>query len=281
MSTYNQLLHEYRKDLKEKDIPAETLKVFLFELCSEYDTDLYMEMDEEARPDIEKRYREGVKRILNNEPLNYILGYSWFFGYRMKVNGDVLIPRPETEELLGHILSCVDEDYPEGKVSLADVGTGSGALAVALKKEEDRLEVYASDISEKALEVAKENALDNGADVTFLQGDMLEPFIERELKLDILVSNPPYIPEEEEIEASVKDFEPHVALFGGKDGLYFYRRIFEKAHLLMKEKGRLFFEIGYDQAERLKALAGTYYPDAKIEVFKDINRKDRMLKISL
>ena len=102
---------------------------------------------------------------------------------------------------------------------------------------------------------------------------MLDPIIEKGIKLDILVSNPPYIKEDEVLEASVKDYEPHVALFGGKDGLKFYRIIFENAHKVMKDKGYLFFEIGYDQKENLTSLAKEYFKDAKIEVFKDINRK--------
>lgn len=108
---------------------------------------------------------------------------------------------------------------------MCDVGTGSGAIAISLALEEPKLKVYATDISDLALTVAKENANNLKADVEFLVGDMLQPLIEKNLKVDIFVSNPPYIPQEQEIEAVVKDNEPHVALFGGNDGLYFYRKI--------------------------------------------------------
>ena len=277
MSTYNDLLNEYKKVFNDK----ETLRAFLFELCNEYDINLYMEKDNEADKRVIERFVDGVNKLKENEPLNYVLGYSYFYGYKMIVNQNVLIPRFETEELIGLVLSKYDEYYKWQKVTLADVGTGSGAIAIALKKEEANFNVYASDISLKALEVAKKNAQNNDADITFMQGSMLDPLVEDNIKLDILVSNPPYIKQDEVLEASVKDYEPHVALFGGDDGLKFYRMIFEKAHLVMKDKGLLFFEMGYDQKENLANLAKQYFKNADIEVYKDINKKDRMLFIKL
>lgn len=278
MKTYNDLLNEYKKVFNEK----ETLRAFLFELCNEYNINLYLEKDNVADERVEKRFIEGVHRLANNEPMNYILGYSYFYGYKLKVNKDVLIPRYETEELVGNILSYVDEYYKnDTHIVLADIGTGSGAIAIALKKEEDKLDVYASDISKEAIEVAKTNAKENNADIKFLIGSMLDPIIENNIKLDILVSNPPYIKEDEVLEKSVKDYEPNIALFGGDDGLKFYRIIFENASKVMKDKGFLFFEIGYDQKEHLSSLARQYFKDADISVLKDINKKDRMLVIKL
>ena len=277
MSSYNDLLNEYKKVFNDK----ETLRAFLFELCNEYGIDLYMEKDNEADARVKKRFIEGVGKLKENEPLNYVLGYSYFYGYKMIVNENVLIPRFETEELVGLVLSKYDEYFKVQKINLADVGTGSGAIAIALKKEEANLNVCASDISFDALKVARENAKNNDADITFYQGSMLEPLIENNIKLDILVSNPPYIKQDEVLDPSVKDYEPHVALFGGNDGLKFYRMIFEDAHKVLKEKSMLFFEIGYDQRENLTTLAHEYFKDAHIEVFKDINKKDRMLFINL
>ena len=278
MRTYNDLLIEYKKVFNEK----ETLRDFLFELCNEYNINLYLKKDNIADERVEKRFIEGVHRLANNEPMNYILGYSYFYGYKLKVNKDVLIPRYETEELVGNILSYVDEYYKnDTHIVLADIGTGSGAIAIALKKEEDKLDVYASDISKEAIEVAKTNAKENNVDIKFLIGSMLDPIIENNIKLDILVSNPPYIKEDEVLEKSVKDYEPNIALFGGDDGLKFYRIIFENASKVMKDKGFLFFEIGYDQKEHLSSLARQYFKDADISVLKDINKKDRMLVIKL
>ena len=277
MSSYNDLLNEYKKVFNDK----ETLRAFLFELCNEYGIDLYMEKDNKADVRVQKRFINGVEKLKENEPLNYVLGYSYFYGYKMVVNENVLIPRFETEELVGLVLSKYDEYFKGQRVNLADVGTGSGAIAIALKKEESNLNVCASDISFDALNVAKQNAKNNDADITFYQGSMLEPLIENNIKLDILVSNPPYIKQDEVLDPSVKDYEPHVALFGGDDGLKFYRMIFENAHKVLKEKSMLFFEIGYDQRENLTALASEYFKNAHIEVFKDINKKDRMLFINL
>ena len=279
MSTYNQLIHKYKKQLDDKGLSLETAKAFLFELCNENNVDLYMNIDNEVLEVIDNRFNEGMARILNDEPMNYVLGYSYFYGYKLKVSNGCLIPRYETEELVGKILAYYDEYFKDEKVKVADIGTGSGAIAIALKKEEPKMDMVASDISLDALKIAKENAEINDADIEFLQGSMLEPLIEKGIKLDILVSNPPYIKADEVLENSVKDYEPHVALFGGDDGLKFYRMIFENANKVIKDKALLFFEIGYDQKENLTKLASSYFKDAQIEVFKDINNKDRMLMI--
>ena len=142
-----------------------------------------------------------------------------------------------------------------------------------------RLNVVATDISEEALVVARENAKSLEADVTFYQGDMLQPLIDRGIKVDIFVSNPPYIPAEQDIEAVVKDNEPHVALFGGKDGLYFYRKIFERATEVLKDRAILAFEMGFDQKEDMKKEVEHYFPNMPFEILQDMNGKDRMLFI--
>ena len=278
MKTYNDLINEYRGAFNDD---VNTLRAFLFELCNEKNINLYMEKDNEADKDIVDKFEKGVKRLLNDEPLNYVLGYSYFYGYKLKVGKDVLIPRFETEELVGKVLAYYDEYFPKQNVDVGDIGTGSGAIAIALKKEEPRMRVVASDVSSDALKVAKENAKLNEADIRFFEGSMLEPIIQEGIKLDILVSNPPYIKQNELLENSVKDYEPHVALFGGEDGLKFYRMIFIDAHKVLKDKALMFFEIGYDQKENLMKLAKEYFKNANIEVFKDINNKDRMLMIDL
>ena len=281
MSTYNQLIHEYRNKFYDKGLSPETVKAFIFELCNEFDINLYLDLDKEADERVADKFSKGIERLLNNEPLNYVLGYSYFYGYKFAVNKDVLIPRYETEELVGLILSKYDEFYRGKSINICDVGTGSGAIAIALKKEEDNLNVYASDISKEALEVAELNARNNDARICFMCGSMLEPYIEKGIKTDILVSNPPYIKTIENIESAVYDFEPHVALFGGDDGLKFYKEIFADASKVVDPHGMLFFEMGYDLKEPLTKLAEQYFPEASIEVYKDINNKDRMLMIRL
>lgn len=281
MKTYNQLIHEYKNKFFELGLSPEVVKAFLFELCNEEKVNLYMDIDSKVNDNILKKFNDGIVRLMNNEPMNYVLGYSYFYGYKMIVNNDVLIPRPETEELVGLVLSKYDEFYKGKTINLCDVGTGSGAIGIALKKEENNLNVFASDISLDALEVAKLNCKNNECDITYLFGSMLDPYIDNNLKFDILVSNPPYIKTVENVDPSVLDHEPHVALFGGEDGLKFYREIFENALKIVDPKGFMFFEMGYDQKENLTALAKTYFPNSNIEVFKDINRKDRMLMIHL
>ena len=280
MKTYNNLLHEHKKAFIEADVTTETIKVFLYELCFARDINLYLHLDDEADPEVAEVFEAGIQRLLNHEPLNYVLGYCWFYGYKLNVDDNVLIPRYETEELIGNTLALIDENFADyQEIKLADIGTGSGAIAIALAKEEPKLKVYASDISEGAIQVAKANAKLNGADIEFSVGNMLDPLIEKGIKLDVLISNPPYIPSEEDLEVSVKDFEPHVALFGGADGLKYYREIFENAHLLLNEHAMLGFEIGYDQRESLTKVAKEYFPEASVEVIKDINGKDRMMFI--
>ncbi len=281
MKTYRVALKEAKNNLIKHQKSEQLGLLYLLELCNLYANDLYMQYDEEMSEELYQTYQHGIERLINHEPLQHILGYETFCGYRFEVSDKVLIPRPETEELVANVLGEIDEMFNDTNLTLIDVGTGSGAIAISLKKEEPNLTVYASDISSDALEVAKRNAKNNDADVTFMQGDMLEPFIQAGIKVDVLVSNPPYIPSNEVLETTVVDFEPHVALFGGNDGLFFYRLIFERAHLLLKEKAILAFEMGWDQRETITALAKNYFTNADMEVLKDLNGNDRMFIIRL
>ena len=277
MASYRQVLREAKERLYAAGQGEQAAQLLMLELANLEAHNLYMEYDEEVPQDLLEAFEAGIRRMEQGEPLGHVLGFEWFYGYRFKVNPDVLIPRPETEELVANILAAYDECFDGQDVDVIDVGTGSVAIAIALRKEEAHLQVTASDISEQAVAVARKNAADNAADVTFLTGDMLEPFIEAGIRCDILVSNPPYIPVHEQMEHSVVDFEPHVALFGGEDGLKFYREIFANAHRVIKEKAILAFEMGYDQGERLRALAKEHFPDARVEIIKDLSGKNRML----
>lgn len=214
--------------------------------------------------------------VINKKPVQHILGYSYFFGYKMKVNEDVLIPRCETEELVGYVLSTYDDVFKGKKVDVVDVGTGSGAIAISLKKEEPNMNMYATDISDKALKVAIENAENNDADVTFYQGDMLTPLIERNLKFDILVSNPPYIPTNEYVEDIVIKNEPQVALFGGDTGMNFYDIILKNAKKVLKEPSIIAFEHSYNKKLEMHELIKKYFPNSSFETIKDLSGKDRI-----
>lgn len=238
-------------------------------------SELYMKMNQMIEETIVQQFNTLFHRYLDeNVPVQYLIGTSCFYGYDFKVNPSVLIPRRETEELVEQILYRYDRYFKGEKVEVCDIATGSGCIGITLSLEEKNMKVIATDISEEALEVARENNQLLGADVTFLQGDMLEPLVGR--KFDILVSNPPYIPEEEEVMSLVKDNEPNIALFGGQDGMKFYRIILSGAKALLKDKALLCFEHGYDKREEMMALATQYFPSCKVEVLKDLEGKDRM-----
>lgn len=278
MTTFSKSVRRYEKLCEENDVPAETVMAYLVELSQRERYDLYLHYEEEMPEELEKEFDAGMARILKQEPMEHVLGYSWFYGYKFIVNEDVLIPRPETEELCANILSRMDEYFKENQViETADIGTGSGDIAIVLKKEEPKVHMTATDISEDALVTARKNAENNDADIDFVAGDMVKPLIDKGLKLDVLVSNPPYIPREEKMEKSVVDFEPHVALFGGDDGLKFYREIFKDCKKVLKDKSFMAFEMGWDQRDRMSALVEEMLPDARYEILKDINGKDRML----
>ena len=274
------LIRQSEAMLDEKDKDCNVAKVLFYHLANMEPHQLYLMMDEEVDETLLKQFQEGMQRYMDGEPIQYIKGKETFFSRDFIVNEDVLIPRYETEELVENILYKIDdyfEDYES--IDLCDVGTGSGAIAITLALEEPKLKVVATDISEKALEVAKENAKELNADVTFYQGDMLQPLIEHQQKFDIFVSNPPYIPQDQDIESVVKDNEPHVALFGGNDGLYFYRKIFQDVKQVLKDRALLAFEMGFDQREIMCEAVEHYFPDISYEIIKDINGKDRMLFI--
>ncbi len=278
MPSYRKLLQQAIKKCELSGVSADAPQLLLTETCGLSNTDLYVKYDEDVNPEFIEQFNNGVERLCNGEPLQYVLGYWWFCGYKMVVNEGALIPRPETEELVGNVLADSDYYFADLEtIEIADVGTGSGAIAIALKNEEQKFHMTATDISFEALDVAKENASINNCEIDFLQGDMLQPLIDKGIKLDILVSNPPYIPAHQQMEKAVVDFEPHVALFGGDDGLFFYRKIFEKAYEVVKEHSFMAFEIGYDEKEAITKLVEQYFPNDKYEVLKDINGKDRML----
>lgn len=282
MASYREVLTSAKREMEAAGRGEQAALFYLLELTNKEAHNLYMEYEEAMPKEIEEAYAAGIEKLVAGVPLGHVLGFEWFYGYRFHVNEDVLIPRPETEELVANVLASYDEYFSDVEnVVAVDVGTGSGAIAISLKKEEPNLHMLATDISEKAVMVAKDNAEKNEAIVSFCVGDMLQPLIDRNLKVDILISNPPYIPSEEVMEDSVVNYEPHLALFGGEDGLKFYRVIFENAPKVLKEKAMMAFEMGYNQAEALTAEAKRYFPEAKIEVIKDMNGKNRMLFVYL
>ena len=212
------------------------------------------------------------------EPVQYIVGFAEFYGRKFIVNNDVLIPRPETEELVLQTLNTINQH----EQTVCDIGTGTGAIAISLKKERTNLNVIATDISDDALKVAKENARLNQAEIEFLQGDALKPLINNGIKIDVLLSNPPYISYEEKVEMSetVLEYEPHLALFTQNNGLAIYKRILNDLDKVMKKDGLVIFEIGHLQGEILKSYIHEHYKVKNLAIIKDINQKNRMIQFN-
>lgn len=275
-----ELLKQAENNLDSMHKDMNVAKVLFYHLAKREPHQLYLMMDQEVDSNLQKAFLKGIEEYKNGKPIQYIKGIETFFGRDFIVNRHVLIPRYETEELVEQILYRIDEYFADYEtISLCDVGTGSGAIATTLALEEARLQVVATDISSEAIQVAKENARRLEANLSFIIGDMLEPLITSQHKVDIFVSNPPYIPREQDIESIVKDNEPNVALFGGKDGLYFYRKIFQDVEKVLNNKALLAFEMGFDQREQMEQLVQQYFPKERFEIIKDINGKDRMLFI--
>lgn len=275
--TYQQLINYGKKLAKSHNVEVEGIKILVLEMSGLNGAEFLLNIHSEVDRELEEIIKKGIEEYVSGKPVQHIVGYTYFYGYKMVVNGDVLIPRPETEELIGYVLAYYDEMFNGKKVDVVDVGTGSGNIAVALACEESNMKVWASDISFEALETAKVNAENNQANVTFYQGNMLDPFIEKGLKFDILVSNPPYIPDDEYVEPLVLDNEPNIALFGGNKGMKFYQEIFENAKKVLKEKAIMAFEHSHKTRLEMLELANTYFPEANSFVIKDLNGKDRFL----
>lgn len=237
-------------------------------------TGLLVRLSDELSPDDDLLFSEYLLAHVNGVPVQHLIGYQPFYGRDFQVTPAVLIPRPETEELIEFVVRRLGgETFHPGEI--VDIGTGSGAIGVTLALEL-RQPVATVDISEDALAVAKKNQAALGGDVTFLQGDLLEPLADQSVR--VLVSNPPYIEEDELLSDVVFDHEPHLALFGGKDGLVFYRRLIDGSTRILKDDFRLIvFEIGHNQGSEVQMMLKERYPTAETGILKDINGKDRIV----
>ncbi len=240
-------------------------------------TELLLQMQDDMPnfPSFEAKIKEHARGI----PVQHIVEKEEFYGRTFRVNHYVLVPRPETEELVEGILTRAKALFSDpAKATIADIGTGSGAIAISLALELHNQDVTAVDISEDALKVAKENAQRLEAPISFLHGDLLQPLEGR--KLDIVVSNPPYISEEDyaTLDPLVRDHEPIQALVGGENGYELYRRLAEGLPKLIASPGLIGFEVGEKQARKVAAmLEASFGESIQVEVVNDISGKERMV----
>ena len=220
------------------------------------------------------KLEDGLKRLESGEPVQYIVGNMDFYGFNFDIDSRVLIPRFETEELVEKTINYLK--YYKQDLSIIDLGTGSGCIAITLKKLLPSSNVTAVDLSTDALEVAKGNAKKLGADINFIQSDMLSNATG---KFDCIISNPPYIAYDEEIMEIVKNNEPHIALYADNNGLYFYEEILKNCSKFLNDKFLIAFEMGQTQGEAIKDLAHKYLSNITVSIEKDMQGLDRFVFI--
>lgn len=227
----------------------------------------------------EKGLKRKLKRIQNGEAYQYVLGYTFFNDLKIMVNKKVLIPRPETEELVKNLIELINKNN-FNKESIADICCGSCCIALSLKKEFPNSKIYASDLYKEPLKLSKKNSQNLDLDIEIIKSNKLHTFIENYTKVDILVSNPPYVSNKKDIEEYVNNNEPISAIFT-KNGTTFYESYFKNYEKVMNEKFLMAFEINFDQEEKLTQLIGKYFDLNKIKYFfkKDIYNKVRYLFI--
>ena len=269
-----QLFSDFEEELIRQGEEAESLSFVYRSLKNLSFTDLVFALQQEVTEEEEVFVKGIFQQLAAHKPAQYIIGQADFYGMQLKVDDRVLIPRPETEELVELILA----ENSEENLKVLDIGTGSGAIALALAKNRAAWSVTAADISQEALDLASENAKVQKLNIFFKKSDC---FAEISEKYDIIVSNPPYISREDESEVGLNVLysEPHLALFADEDGLAIYRRIAEDAKDYLKDGGKIYLEIGYKQGQSVPELFRKYLPEKRVRTLKDQFGQDRMVVI--
>lgn len=260
----------------KKFVHSTHVKMLLADLLEVNPLELLNYLDKVVDEEIIANYIKRIEAMKEKKPIQYVIGNVNFYGNQFKVNENVLIPRFETEELVENTLNYIEELFSNKALKVIDLGCGSGCIGITLKKKKPNLDVTLLDISSKALEVANQNALNLETEVRIIENDMLSGLNE---KYDVIISNPPYIKENEEIEEIVKNNEPHLALYAGIDGLDCYRKILNEAPNHVNTNFLIAFEIGESQKNDVIALAKIVFPQATIIAKKDMQERDRMIFI--
>lgn len=223
---------------------------------------------------VSDNYEKDYNKVLKGYPIQYLIGYVNFYGYKINVNENVLIPRFETELLVEKTIKYIRNIFNK-KVNILDIGTGSGCISIALSKEVNSI-VTACDINNKILKIANSNARLNNCNINFIKSNLFENISG---KYDVIISNPPYIDENEKVMDMVDKYEPHEALYAPNNGLYFYDEILKNANKYLNDKFIIAFEIGWWQGELIKSIAEFYFRNSKIIIEKDYTDRNRYLFI--
>ncbi|OJG24850.1 protein-(glutamine-N5) methyltransferase, release factor-specific [Enterococcus columbae DSM 7374 = ATCC 51263] len=236
-------------------------------------TQWLLHMNEPISNQAYEQIQADLAKLATHYPPQYLLGFAEFYGYQFKVTEDTLIPRPETEELVEKCLQLIPNDRA---IKLVDIGTGTGAIALTLKKERPNWQISAVDLSLKALAVAKENAEKLQTTIQFYHSDCLSEVGEQ---FEVIVSNPPYISVDEWqfMDQSVREFEPKMALFAEKQGLAIYEKIAEQAKEKLTTNGKIFLEIGFQQGQAVQKIFQEAFPTKQVGIYQDLSGQDRMI----
>lgn len=270
-------LINYSKDkaFNNKDFEIEAVYFLIEEIMNISKSELIMKMNHEIESDKEKKLIKAIDEyIYNNKPVQYIIGHTYFYGNKFQVSENVLIPRFDTEVVIEKAIEEIKRTFKDESIRIVDVGTGSGCIAITLFKELNNVIVDAIDISSAALNVAKKNASLLNCDIHFIENDMLKGL---NFKYDVIISNPPYIDEIEDIMDLVRNNEPKLALFSADNGLYHYKTIIDQSLVNLKENGIIIFEIPDNKCDKISEYASKYYND--IRVYKDYNNQRRVMII--
>lgn len=254
-------------------------KIILLQFINKDLSWLYANLNQTVTTNFLASYLKVIKKIVAGYPWQYIVGYQWFLDRKFIVNNSVLIPRSETEELVKNVFVYAQNIFNNDNLTVLDLGTGSGAIAISLALKKPNWHIIASDISKDALNIAKINNDNfNLNNIKFIESDIFSNL--KDYKFNIIVANPPYI--DKTVNTFLVDnlqYEPELALFADNKGLYFYEQIFQQCHLVLKQSFLLAFEFGFDQKAALNSLVKKYLPQYNYQFVKDINNKWRMLFI--
>lgn len=267
------------KDLlnQVEDKYKEQAKMILADLYNKNKLEIITMKDIDIDNNVLKIFQEKIELLRSGKPIQYVIGNVNFCGLKIKVNENVLIPRFETEELVENTINYIKKFFDNDSIKILDLCTGSGAIGLAIKKKYPNIDVTLSDISEEALEIAKYNSENLNLKVKIIKSNLLDDIKD---KYDIIISNPPYIKDNEKIEEIVKNNEPHLALYAGHDGLDCYRKILKNISKNLNHKYLIAFEIGYDQKDKVMNLASDNLIDVTSICIKDLSGNDRMIFIS-